>query len=243
MAWLKRIRLFLAKKLAWLLIEGVVLCNRVVIEGRDAVQALKRETLPRIYIFWHRHILFVIHQFRNCGARPLISLSSDGDLVAAVAGEFGMNPVRGSSSKGGARAFLEMARCIRQERAQVLITADGPKGPARRVKEGTVQLAPKTGAWVIPISWSASRVKVFEKSWDRFLLPLPFGRIRFAYGQPLRLGPDLSPAGLEQALDHAVREARRPAGAGPVRQSRLPEPRCWRPQSFFAMIGASEEYP
>ena len=201
MAWLKRIRLFLAKKLAWLLIEGVVLCNRVVIEGRDAVQALEAGDAPRIYIFWHRHILFVIHQFRNCGARPLISLSSDGDLVAAVAGEFGMNPVRGSSSKGGARAFLEMARCIRLERAQVLITADGPKGPARRVKEGAVRLAAKTGAWVIPISWDATRVKVFEKSWDRFLLPLPCGRIRFIYGQPLRIEPDLSAAGLERAMN------------------------------------------
>lgn len=201
MAWLKRIRLLLAKKLAWLLIEGVVLCNRVVIEGQDAVQALEAGDDPRIYIFWHRHILFVIHQFRHCGARPLISLSSDGDLVAAVAGEFGMNPVRGSSSKGGARAFLEMARCIRQEKAAVLITADGPKGPARRVKEGAVQLAAKTGAWVIPISWHASRVKVFEKSWDRFLLPLPGGRIRFAYGRPLRIAPDLSPADLERAMN------------------------------------------
>ncbi|MCU0236596.1 MAG: lysophospholipid acyltransferase family protein [Acidobacteria bacterium] len=189
------------RKLAWLLIEAVVLCSKVTVSGRDAVLALQRDRVPLIFIFWHRHILFVIHQFRDCGARPLISLSSDGELVAAVAGEFGMDPVRGSSSKGGARAFLELVRSVRQERSQVLITADGPKGPPRRVKEGTVQLAAKTGAWVVPVSWGASRVKILEKSWDRFLVPLPFGHIRFAYGEPLRIMPDPGPAALECALD------------------------------------------
>jgi len=201
MAWPRRIKLLLAKKLAWLVIEGIAASNKIVLSGLEPIAALKRENLPLIYIFWHRHILFVIHRFKNCGARPLISLSSDGELVAAVAEEFGMNPVRGSSSKGGARAFLELARSVQRERIEVLITADGPKGPARRVKEGTVQLAAKTGAWIVPISWSASRVKVFKKSWDRFLVPLPFGRIHFAYGQPLRIGPDLSPADLQQAMD------------------------------------------
>jgi lysophospholipid acyltransferase (LPLAT)-like uncharacterized protein len=200
MAWLRKSKFFLVKKLAWLLIEAVVLCSKVSISGRDAVLALQRDNVPLIFIFWHRHILFVIHQFRDCGARPLISLSSDGELVAAVAEEFGMDPVRGSSSKGGARAFLELVRSVQQERSLVLITADGPKGPARRVKEGAVQLAAKTGAWVVPVSWGASRVKVLEKSWDRFLVPLPFGHIRFAYGEPLRIGPGLEPAVLERAM-------------------------------------------
>jgi len=200
MAWLKRINSLLLRKLAWLLIEGIVLCNKVILDGQDAVAALKRENLPLIYIFWHRHILFVIHQFKDSGARPLISLSPDGELVAAVAEEFGMKPVRGSSSKGGARAFLHLARSIQKDGAEVLITADGPKGPARKVKEGTVQLAAKTGAFVIPVSWSATREKVLEKSWDRFVVPLPFGRIHFAFGQPLRIQPDPSEGELEQAM-------------------------------------------
>jgi len=183
----KKIKLLLLKKMAAAMIRVVVSSSRVKVSGQEAVAALKRQDLPLIYIFWHRHILYVIHQFRNTGARPLISLSSDGELVAAVAEEFGMNPIRGSSSKGGARAFLNMARCVQNERAAVLITADGPKGPARIVKDGAVQLALRTGAFIVPISWSGSRVKILEKSWDRFMIPLPFGRIHFAYGQPLRL--------------------------------------------------------
>jgi len=183
----KKIKLLLLKKMAAAMIRVVVSSSRVKVSGQEAVAALKRQDLPLIYIFWHRHILYVIHQFRNTGARPLISLSSDGELVAAVAEEFGMNPIRGSSSKGGARAFLNMARCVQNERAAVLITADGPKGPARIVKDGAVQLALRTGAFIVPISWSGSRVKILEKSWDRFMIPLPFGRIHFAYGKPLRL--------------------------------------------------------
>jgi lysophospholipid acyltransferase (LPLAT)-like uncharacterized protein len=191
----------LLKKLAKLMIEFIVFSSRVTISGRENINELQNKNLPLIFIFWHRHILFVIHQFKNTGARPLISLSSDGDLVAAVAEEFGMKPIRGSSSKGGARAFLNMVRSVQKENAQVLITADGPKGPARRIKDGTVQLALKTRAYVIPISWSGSRVKILEKSWDRFLVPLPFGRIHFAYGQPLQITTAGDEAGLQQATD------------------------------------------
>lgn len=200
MAWLRRIKLFFAGKMSWLLIEGVAALNRVTVEGYQPVRELEQGDAPLIYVFWHRHILFVIHRFRGSGARPLISLSSDGDLVAAVARVFGMDPIRGSSSRGGARAFLEMARSIGRGRARVLITADGPRGPARRVKEGAAQLAARTGAWVVPIGWSATRRKVLEKSWDRFLIPLPFGRVRFAYGAPLRLEPDLSAEAMARAM-------------------------------------------
>ncbi|MCJ7524886.1 MAG: lysophospholipid acyltransferase family protein [Candidatus Aminicenantes bacterium] len=201
MALLKKIKLMLLKKLAKAMIQAIMFSSRIRISGQENVAALQKENLPLIYIFWHRHILFVIHKFKNSGARPLISLSSDGELVAAVAEEFGMNPIRGSSSKGGARAFLQMARCVQNEKAAVLITADGPKGPARKVKEGAVQLAVKTGAYVIPISWIGSRVKVLKKSWDRFMLPLPFGRIHFAFGQPLRLDADTNAADQAQAGD------------------------------------------
>ena len=200
MTFSRKIKDWLLKKLSWLLIEAIVLSSRVTISGRENITELQDKNLPLIFIFWHRHILFVIHQFRNIGARPLISLSSDGELVTAVAEEFGMKPIRGSSSKGGARAFLSMVRSVRQEKAWVLITADGPKGPARRIKAGTVQLAAKTGAYVIPISWSGSRVKILEKSWDRFLIPLPFGHIHFAYGQPLQISSGTE-ADLQQAAD------------------------------------------
>ncbi len=196
-----KIKTLLLKKLSKLLIETIAISSRVTISGYERIAALQDQKLPLIFIFWHCHLLFVIQRFKNIGARPLISLSSDGDLVSAVAEEFGMNPIRGSSSKGGARAFLSMVRSVEKENAQVLITADGPKGPARRIKAGTVHLAAKTRAYVVPVSWKSSRVKVLEKSWDRFLVPLPFGRIHFAYGQPLQIDNKSDPAALQKAAD------------------------------------------
>ena len=111
-----------------------------------------------------------------------------------------MNPVRGSSSKGGARAFLEMTSCLREGKGEILITADGPRGPAREIKEGTILLARKTGAWVVPISWYGSQVKIFRKSWDRFMIPLPFSCIRFAFGRPVKIG--------DQGVEYWRRESR-----------------------------------
>lgn len=115
----------------------------------------------------------------------MISFSPDGEIVAQIAEEFGMDPIRGSSSKGGARAFLEILKSIRDNNSEILITADGPRGPQRQLKEGTVALAKKTKAAIIPVSWYSSRVKIFEKSWDKFIIPKLFSKIVFGYGDPV----------------------------------------------------------
>jgi len=180
----RRTKHFLIRTAARWLIGAVVKTCRIRIRGEDALAAAAGR--PTIHTFWHRHIFFTIHRFRRSGAHPLISHSSDGEIVSQVARAFGMDPVRGSSSRGGTRAFLELLRLIRDGGAPVLITADGPKGPPHEVKPGTVLLAGLSGAVVIPIAWSASRVKVLEKTWDRFMVPLPFSEITFAYGDPLR---------------------------------------------------------
>lgn len=179
-----KIKYFIIRKLAKFLINSIIFTCRINISGKENLETLSNRKAPIIFIFWHRHIFFTIYNFRKSNARPLISFSPDGEIVSQIAREFGMNPVRGSSSKGGARAFLKIMDSIRKENAKVLITADGPKGPLREIKDGTVMLAGKTGAAVVPISWYASKVKVFEKSWDRFLIPIPFSRIRFSYGTP-----------------------------------------------------------
>ncbi len=165
MAWLKKIRASSWwEKSAWLLIEAIVSPQPGHVERPGGRPGPAAGNVPLIYMFWHRHILFVIHQFRNCGARPLISLSSDGELVAAVAEEFGMDPVRGSSSKGGARAFLHMARCVRQEKGR---GADHRRRAARarpRGQGGAVQLAAEDGGLRHSHQLGRSRVKVLEKA-------------------------------------------------------------------------------
>lgn len=192
MEFRKRIKYRLIRWAAKLLILGVIKTCRVKITGFEHVEDLRRREQPIIYAYWHRHIFVTIYRFRNTGARPLISLSEDGEIVSQIGEAFGLNPIRGSSSKGGAKAFIRMQNAIREDNSEVLITADGPKGPVRQIKDGTIRLAQKTRAMVVPIAWHGARVKIFEKSWDRFKVPLPFGRITYAYGEPLEIPADAS---------------------------------------------------
>lgn len=190
MSFRQRIKYFLIRKATKLLMSVIVLTCRIKIVGEEVVKELREKEIPIIYIYWHRHIFFTIYKFKKTGARPLISLSPDGEIVSRIAEEFGMNPVRGSSSRGGARAFLKLANSIKEKHEEILITADGPKGPAKQVKDGTVVLAQKTGSVIVPFSWYSSRVKILEKTWDRFIIPLPFGTITFRYGTPVVIDPE-----------------------------------------------------
>ncbi len=187
MALRQRIRFFLLRKLAKIVINGLLWTCRIKILGIETLEELRKKNIPIIYVNWHRHIFFNVYRFKNTGARPLISLSPDGEIIAQIAVEFGMNPVRGSSSKGGAKAFLKLVNAIKEEKSEIIITTDGPKGPQREVKEGTILLAQKTGSVIVPICWNASRAWILEKTWDKFIIPLPFSKITFVYGKPFMI--------------------------------------------------------
>ncbi len=185
MALKKRIKFFFIRKLSKLLIHVIFFTCKKITEGEEEYKLIKSTGKPVIIIFWHRHIFHCIYKFRNSGVRPLISYSPDGELVSQVAEEFGMEPVRGSSSKGGARAFIEILNSIKNTNSEILITADGPRGPLREIKDGTILLAEKTGAAVVPVSWYSSKVKIFEKSWDKFIIPRLFSKVIFTFGSPI----------------------------------------------------------
>ena len=184
MTFQKKINDFFIRKAAKALILSIIKTCKLKIVGHEHVETLRKQKKSIIYAYWHRHIFVTIYRFRNTGARPLISLSEDGEIVSQIAVEFGMNPIRGSSSKGGARAFLKLLNAIKEDNSEVLITADGPKGPLRQIKDGTILLAQKTRSVIVPICWHANRVKILKKTWDKFKIPKPFGTITYAYGQP-----------------------------------------------------------
>ena len=142
-----------------------------------------------IAALWHNRLLlisFVLKKFfpDRLGA-GLISASRDGDLIADVTQRFGFDVVRGSSSRMGASALLELGEVLASGRA-VLLPPDGPRGPAYELGPGIIFLAQKTGAPVVPINMEYSscwRVK----SWDRFIIPRPFSRVRVIMGQPQQI--------------------------------------------------------
>jgi lysophospholipid acyltransferase (LPLAT)-like uncharacterized protein len=138
---------------------------------------------------WHNRLLllpFVIQRFlpERRGA-ALISASRDGALLADLVGRFGFEVVRGSSSRKGATAMLQLAEVIAAGK-DVVITPDGPRGPAYDLGPGIVFLAQKSGAAVVPVNMEYSSCWRL-KSWDRFILPRPFSRVRVILGVPHRV--------------------------------------------------------
>ena len=138
---------------------------------------------------WHNRLLlisFVLKKFlpQRPGA-GLISASRDGDLISDLTRRFGFDVVRGSSSRLGAAALRELENVLASGR-DVLITPDGPRGPAYELGPGIVFLAQRTGAAVVPINMEFSRCWRVN-SWDSFILPRPFARVRVIFGPPHRV--------------------------------------------------------
>jgi len=142
-----------------------------------------------IAALWHNRLLlisFALKRFLPSRAGAgLISASSDGDLVADLTQRFGFQVVRGSSSRLGASAILELNNMLASGR-DILITPDGPRGPAYELGPGIIFLAQKTGAAVVPVNFEYSSCWRL-KSWDRFILPRPFSKVRFIIGLPHRV--------------------------------------------------------
>jgi hypothetical protein len=135
---------------------------------------------------WHNRLLllpFVLNRFTaNRHGAALISASRDGDLLADAIHRFGFDVVRGSSSRLGASALLQLSEVLAQG-GDVVITPDGPRGPVYELGPGVIFLAQKTGAFVLPMNLEYSSCWRF-KSWDRFILPRPFSRVRVTFGEP-----------------------------------------------------------
>jgi len=138
---------------------------------------------------WHNRLLllpFIIKRFlpERQGA-ALISSSRDGALLAGLVERFHFEVVRGSSSRKGASAIRQLAEVIANGR-DVVITPDGPRGPAYELGQGIVFLAQQSGAEVVPINMEYSNSWRI-RSWDRFILPRPFSTVRVIFGPPHRV--------------------------------------------------------
>lgn len=142
----------------------------------------------------------------------LISQHRDGELIARTVKLLGIESVRGSTTRGGLSAIRSMVRTM-QDGFNIAITPDGPQGPRHMVQAGIVELARLTGAPIIPMTYSASRRKVF-RSWDQFNLPFPFSRVVYIFGEPVLVPRELGPEEreekrllLENRLKQITREA------------------------------------
>jgi hypothetical protein len=133
---------------------------------------------------------------RKYSATAMVSASRDGEYIARLAEKFGFETVRGSKNKKSVEGLKAMLRAILNG-SSAAIVADGSQGPPRVVQAGILLLASRTGAPIIPMVFSASSYFTIN-SWDRTIIPKPFSRIDFFYGEPLYLPAKVKPEGLEQ---------------------------------------------
>lgn len=192
------------RALAWLIYSMVRLVAATLRFRWEPFPRLLSESAgPHIFCAWHNRLplsLFMYHGFMRAHGRTprlaaIVSASRDGAMMTRVAELFGVQPVRGSSSRRGAQAMLELASYAAQG-YDIALTPDGPRGPRYVCKEGVLSLAQLTGLTIVPVSYHLGW-KICLKSWDRFQIPLPFSRVTVSFAEPLAVPRDVSAEGRE----------------------------------------------
>ena len=178
---------------AWLVrLLGVTLRTRI--DGAGVIDETLASGSSVILYGWHEHLLVATaSDLRRVRATIMVSRSRDGERIARLAERLGVTTVRGSSSRGGARALLELVRALREPMV-VGHFVDGPRGPRHEVKPGLVWMAQRSRAVLVPVTFSISR-KWIAGSWDRLQVPLPFARIAIHLLPARCVSADLDEAG------------------------------------------------
>lgn len=177
-----------ARRVRWAARLGAVVLRLLASTWRlRVINAESHERLrgrqPVIFTFWHGKMLPLLWRHRKRNTAILISEHGDGEIIARIAHSLGYRSVRGSSSRGGERALLGTVRELEDGR-DVAFTPDGPRGPLESFAPGALIVAQRSGAPLVLISVDAARAWRL-KSWDRFLIPKPFARVRIEYEDPL----------------------------------------------------------
>ncbi|WP_457593344.1 lysophospholipid acyltransferase family protein [Hydrogenimonas sp.] len=203
---LRRLSLYIIPPLGTLVIRALYLFNR----KRWHIKSTLPDT-PVIVAFWHAELLLAPFIYKKVapGRRVDVMISEhfDGEIIARTMRFFGIGAIRGSSSKGAAKALIQAIKRIKNREGDVAITPDGPKGPRHTLSDGIIAMARKTGAPIVIFNYRPSKYKQ-AKSWDRFLIPLPFGTIDFFCSEPIYIS-DMEPEEAkrvisERMLEHAI---------------------------------------
>ncbi|HUQ19341.1 MAG TPA: lysophospholipid acyltransferase family protein [Gemmatimonadaceae bacterium] len=156
---------------------------RYEVRGSEHLEALRLHGSPFIFSLWHGQLLPLIWHHRNQRVAILVSEHRDGEIIARVAQSIGYRLIRGSSTRGADRALLALVRQLKAG-AEVAVTPDGPRGPARSYAPGALIAAQRSGAAILPITAHVDNAWHLS-SWDRFIIPKPFAKVTVAYGAPV----------------------------------------------------------
>lgn len=178
-----RLKWWLVGSLGKGLVDLLFSTMRIQVVGLEKVRA-EIESRRFIFAFWHSRMLMVSYLYKGWGGVILVSRSKDGEITTRILQRQGHETIRGSTSRYGVQAMAKLIKTLKEEVRPGGVVPDGPRGPRFKVQPGVIKLAQRTGYPIVPISYSAKRLKVFG-SWDRFVLPYPFSKACVIYGTPV----------------------------------------------------------
>src|SRR5262245_53127697 len=196
-SWRKRVEAAIIASLGYRAVALLGATLRWRTEGLEHFDAIVNSGHQPIMAFWHGRILPATYYFRRRGIVVITSENFDGEWIAGIIERFGYGTARGSTSKGGRRALLQLRRDLAAGRPAGF-TIDGPRGPARVAQPGAIWLSKATGNPVLPFHLEADRYWTMN-SWDRTQIPKPYSTVSIAMGEPLHVSADADQAGLEAA--------------------------------------------
>jgi lysophospholipid acyltransferase (LPLAT)-like uncharacterized protein len=196
-SWRRRAEISAIAGIGYPLISALGHTLRWRVEGMHHLDAIVASGRQPIMAFWHGRILPATFYFRRRGIVVITSENFDGEWIAGIIERFGYGTARGSTSRGGRKALLQLTRDLAAGRPAGF-TLDGPRGPARVVQPGAVWLAKATGNPVLPFHLEASRAWTLN-SWDRTQIPKPFSTVAIAMGDPFQVASDADEDALERA--------------------------------------------
>ncbi|MGM0420640.1 MAG: lysophospholipid acyltransferase family protein [Bacillota bacterium] len=185
------------------------------------IEEVNRERTDRatdeggLILGWHCNLWILALCFAASGYTALASQSREGEIISQTLEKLGWDVIRGSNSAGAVSSLKKMLKLIKNQQ-RLVMTPDGPRGPARKIKLGAVLIQQRSGCPVVPVGVASKWKHVFTGSWDNFELPYFFSKVVVHYGDPIYdlEGLDREEAALviEEALEQANQAARQRLG-------------------------------
>lgn len=195
-------------------IQAIAKTWRIHVVNEQTYLAERAAGRPVVLVLWHGEMLPLLYYHRNRQIAVLVSEHGDGEIIARILSDFGFRLIRGSSSRGAARALIAVDRELK-DGYDVGITPDGPRGPRHSVAPGALLAAHRAGVRMMPLAAHASAFWQLG-SWDRFMIPKPFAKVTLSYGDPTPVEASTSREAGEQigllAAAMEVAHARLPGG-------------------------------
>lgn len=186
-----RVVLFLVPRIVTAYFRLVALTSKVIILNKEYEEEVCKKR-PFTCACFHGTMLFPVYYCRRFPGVVMVSRSWDGELIDRSLRRWGYDTTRGSSSRHGREALDELIEMVKEKNYCSGLAVDAPRGPSRVVKIGTVMIAKRTGKPVVPyLSWATRKIQF--GSWDRMILPLPFGTIVMGWGKPTFVPDGLEP--------------------------------------------------